>query len=411
MKIKTLKESRLSIHEHSYSTTLPVQTSPVIACCSKTPAIPSRSKTSTKRSRRKTPAIFRASKTPAICLSSTTPAIPASCTTSAIPCSSKKLPNASGSTTPVIPASCTTTAIPCSSKKLPSASGSTTPASFVTPAIPSSSKTLPDALTSQIPTKPVMCTVSSGFGNETNSLTGAVYYHDIPSKPSSPLQDPNKISCTVHSEQSSGTEISHHMVAIRQELKSIRQGQEYMLTSFECAMEAAGTLTPSTSFSMQPINSKELMVEFDARLADPDYMAQVIAFLKRESGEYRPFNLMHRSIDLLFGMEFFASCSWSGVGIPLAKIPFKIHTNIIKLFCILGATNGVEIPEWSIREYFKDKFYHAKQRLKNYKRIRTSSPRPFTLTNRINARKRAIENNQPDPQSSFSPSEHLPPPK
>ncbi|XP_053667916.1 uncharacterized protein LOC128718317 [Anopheles marshallii] len=216
-----------------------------------------------------------------------------------------------------------------------------------------------------------------------------------------PLQNEHTLSYIVPSNQSSGTESSHYMHIIEKELKALRQGQEYLLTTFECAMEAVGALTPSTSFSMQPIKSKESMVEFDTRLAEPDYMAQVIAYLKRTTGEYRPINLMHRSIDLLFDLEFFASCSWSGIGIPNPKIPFKVHTNILKLFGLLGTTDGVEFPEWSIREYFKDKFYHAKQRLQNYKRIRTSSPRPFTRSNRLSARKNALEN-QANPQSSFS---------
>ncbi|XP_049297268.1 uncharacterized protein LOC125771089 isoform X2 [Anopheles funestus] len=131
----------------------------------------------------------------------------------------------------------------------------------------------------------------------------------------------------------------------------------------------------SSPFQLVPVSSQIELEEFNRKLEDPYYMNQVTEYIMRETGQERSLHLMHSAIDLLFTMEFFATCNWSGVGIPHSKIPFKKHYHILELFSQLGAEDGRKLPAHMISKYFKCKFCHAKGRLRGYKHIRQSAPR------------------------------------
>ncbi|XP_052901571.1 uncharacterized protein LOC128309235 [Anopheles moucheti] len=180
-----------------------------------------------------------------------------------------------------------------------------------------------------------------------------------------------------------GESVSGQLAALAGEIRCLREGQEYLLTTFEYAMETVNTHRPISSFKVQTMKSREELQNFDAQLSDAEFMKKVVSFIKTETGEHRQMYIMHKAIDILFSPELMAACSWSGVGIPHPKIAFKPFRNILQLFSVLGASGGDTLPAYKVMEYFKGKFYHAKQRLNTFKNVRASAPRSIRSYNRL----------------------------
>ncbi|XP_049294434.1 uncharacterized protein LOC125769670 [Anopheles funestus] len=119
----------------------------------------------------------------------------------------------------------------------------------------------------------------------------------------------------------------------------------------------------ATTFEFEAVGSKEELDELEQNLHRQDFIKEISEFLDTrlpaDSVEAR----MHACVDVLFKRDFFVKMSWSGVGHPNRKIPFKNYSNILKLYRYVGTCHGFVATDDRIKTFFINKFRHSAQRI------------------------------------------------
>uniref|UniRef100_A0A182P5B5 DUF4806 domain-containing protein n=1 Tax=Anopheles epiroticus TaxID=199890 RepID=A0A182P5B5_9DIPT len=154
---------------------------------------------------------------------------------------------------------------------------------------------------------------------------------------------------------------------------------------------AAASQSPSATtsridgeFDMRPLTTVEEMNEFEERLKDSNFRAQVHSWIDRiVSYERNPEGRMMEILDLMFDRHLLPQFNWTGTNPKgFAKRAFSEYVNIIALFMYTGTTEMHRADKLFVTHFFMKKLRHAPNRaatLKGLRRCVPHSPRTTTL--------------------------------
>ncbi|XP_041774693.1 uncharacterized protein LOC121594923 [Anopheles merus] len=111
-------------------------------------------------------------------------------------------------------------------------------------------------------------------------------------------------------------------------------------------------------FELKQISSESELIEMNRRLKDDKFMQQLINCLQHITEESISVHLMNKSMDILFDVDFLASCDWRD---REGKIPLQHHLKIHDLFNRLGAPKGKKLAG-KIQSFFIVKIQLARRR-------------------------------------------------
>ncbi|XP_061506571.1 uncharacterized protein LOC1270157 isoform X1 [Anopheles gambiae] len=111
-------------------------------------------------------------------------------------------------------------------------------------------------------------------------------------------------------------------------------------------------------FELKQISSESELIEMNRRLKDDKFMQQLINCFQHIAEESSWVDLMNKSMDILFDVDFLASCDWRNVE---GKIPMQHHLKIHELFTRLDTPKGKKLAG-KIQSFFIVKIQLARRR-------------------------------------------------
>ncbi|XP_061506569.1 uncharacterized protein LOC133392099 isoform X1 [Anopheles gambiae] len=112
-------------------------------------------------------------------------------------------------------------------------------------------------------------------------------------------------------------------------------------------------------FELKQISNEPELIQLNRRLKDNVFMQQLINCLQHITEESISVHLMNKSFDILFDLDFLASCGWRE---REGKIALQHHSKIHELFNRLGVPEGQKMAAYKIQRYFTLKIQLARRR-------------------------------------------------
>ncbi|XP_066256700.1 uncharacterized protein [Euwallacea similis] len=113
------------------------------------------------------------------------------------------------------------------------------------------------------------------------------------------------------------------------------------------------------SSPIEPIDSLEKLTQFEEKLKDETYLAQVIesmSFICGKSGKAMGLDCCYKLIDYFLTRRFVAQCSWTGntrMGPGVGKVPLKFFHNFRKCFRDIITLADSKFTETESEDFFK----------------------------------------------------------
>ncbi|XP_050092761.1 uncharacterized protein LOC126575842 [Anopheles aquasalis] len=133
---------------------------------------------------------------------------------------------------------------------------------------------------------------------------------------------------------------------------------------------AAKDYVATPSFTFEPMNTIEQLIELENKLNDESYRAELVAWLVFNVVGKNSQKRMSSCLDMLFSRELLINCSWTGMSRDeTKKAALRNQRNIINLFKAIGTTLQQKVDDRKVTKFFIQKLKGAKERFLVYKKI------------------------------------------
>uniref|UniRef100_A0A1Q3FW77 DUF4806 domain-containing protein n=1 Tax=Culex tarsalis TaxID=7177 RepID=A0A1Q3FW77_CULTA len=124
---------------------------------------------------------------------------------------------------------------------------------------------------------------------------------------------------------------------------------------------------PGSKFQL--VKSVEDLEALNTKSCDPDFVQATISHFSRLHGKGRyvgeGLTVCHQLINSFFDPTFLLSCSWTGAGRNVKKIPFQRYGNVIELFFRVVLNSDPLFSKVQTESFLHQCLRNAKQRVQN----------------------------------------------
>ena len=130
-----------------------------------------------------------------------------------------------------------------------------------------------------------------------------------------------------------------------------------------------------TDFDWEPVKNQDDLDNLECRLAEPEFKKNFSKYFNNSLSSEGSDERLHEAMYIFFNREFVTKLSWTGIGLPNAKICFKKYVNVINQFKEFSTFDGVTPTNQKLKDLFQNKFKHGHQRLDLVGLVKTSHHR------------------------------------
>ncbi|XP_038109315.1 uncharacterized protein LOC119766915 [Culex quinquefasciatus] len=155
-------------------------------------------------------------------------------------------------------------------------------------------------------------------------------------------------------------------------IDTIGENVDKLIKYFGSVGPGSAHITPQAEHrepKFAPVKSLEGLKSLESKSADPKFVQETVWHFSRLHGKDRfvgkGLDVCHQIVNSFFDPEFLISCSWTGGGRNVKKIPFMVFGKVIDLFLQVVLNSDPQFSMDQLKGFLHQCLRNAKQRAKN----------------------------------------------